>query len=183
MKFYSSIRLEIRRGTTIKENNDEKIVGNRTKINIVKNKVAPPFMKSEFNIIFGLGIDKLGEMLELGVKHEIIELKGSWYNYGDLKLGQGTNNAKKTLLEKENRELLIKIYKSVRKAVFENYDNEFKYSVLELPSDVYDVSSVDKKNEGKIEKKEESNSAEKPESKAASEKNPKKNIKIKKSVA
>ena len=92
LKFYSSVRLEVRRAEAIKQGND--IVGNRTKIKIVKNKVAPPFRTAEVDIMYGEGISKEGETVDLGVELDIVQKSGSWYAYGDERLGQGRENAK-----------------------------------------------------------------------------------------
>jgi len=97
LKFYSSIRLEIRRVATIKEGDQN--IGNRTKAKIVKNKMAPPFREAHFDINFGLGISREGELLDLGVEHEIVEKSGSWFSYGNERLGQGRENSKVFLRE------------------------------------------------------------------------------------
>ena len=102
LKFYSSIRIDIRRSSQIKEG--EEVVGNRTKVKIVKNKVAPPFKRAEFDIMYGEGISKVGEILDLGVEMGIIKKSGSWFSYGDVKLGQGRDGVK--ALIKDNPELL-----------------------------------------------------------------------------
>ncbi len=114
LKFYSTIRIDIRKsGALIKQKDD--IVGTHTKIKVVKNKVAPPFKEAEFDIIYGKGIDKIGDMLDLGVKYGIVEKSGSWFSYGTERLGQGKENARDFLasrndllepLEKELREKL-----------------------------------------------------------------------------
>jgi recombination protein RecA len=102
LKFYSSIRVDIRRSSQIK--NGDEVIGNRTKIKIVKNKVAPPFKRAEFDIMYGEGISKVGEILDIGVEMGIIKKSGSWFSYGDTKLGQGRDGVK--MLLKDNPELL-----------------------------------------------------------------------------
>ncbi len=110
LKFYSSVRLEVRRAESIKQGND--IVGNRTKIKVVKNKVAPPFKTAEVDIMYGEGISKEGEIIDIGVEKEIVQKSGSWYAYGDERLGQGRENAKEFL--KENPEVQAEIAQKIR---------------------------------------------------------------------
>ena len=95
LKFYSSVRVDIRRSSAIK--NADKVLGNRTRVKIVKNKVAPPFQQAEFDIMYGEGISKTGEIIDLGVEMNIISKSGSWYSYGDTKLGQGRDSVKEIL--------------------------------------------------------------------------------------
>lgn len=110
LKFYSSVRLEVRRAETIKQGTD--MVGNRTKIKVVKNKVAPPFRTAEVDIMFGEGISKEGETVDIGVELDIVQKSGSWYAYGDERLGQGRENAKQFL--KENPAILEEIANKIR---------------------------------------------------------------------
>jgi recombination protein RecA len=115
LKFYSSVRIDIRRATQIKDG--EHMVGNRTRAKVVKNKVAPPFRVAEFDIIFGEGISKLGEIIDLGVDNGIIKKSGSWFSYGDIKLGQGRDAVKSLLAD--NPELAEELEKLVRAALKE----------------------------------------------------------------
>lgn len=109
LKFYASIRIDIRRATQIKDG--EEITGNRTRVKIVKNKVAPPFKKAEFDIMYGLGISKVGEIIDLGVDYEVIKKAGSWFSYGDTKLGQGRDAVKQLLLD--NPELMTELEQKI----------------------------------------------------------------------
>ncbi len=97
LKFYASIRIDVRKGTALKDG--EEATGNRTKVKIVKNKMAPPFKKTEFDIVFGEGISKVGEIIDIGVESGLIKKSGSWFSYGDQKLGQGRDAVKAALLE------------------------------------------------------------------------------------
>ncbi|GKU24736.1 recombinase RecA [Clostridium folliculivorans] len=110
LKFYASIRMDIRRIDSIKQG--ESIVGNRTRIKIVKNKVAPPFKQAEFDIMYAEGISKTGNLVDVGVKDEIIQKSGAWFSYGDVRLGQGRENAKQFL--KENPEIAFEIENKIR---------------------------------------------------------------------
>jgi len=113
LKFYSSVRVDIRRSSQIK--NGEEVIGNRTKVKIVKNKVAPPFRKVEFDIMYGKGISKSGEMVDMGVELNVVKKSGSWFSYGDTKLGQG-RDAVKQLIE-DNPELMDEIEGKIREAM------------------------------------------------------------------
>jgi recombination protein RecA len=115
LKFYTSIRVDIRRMNQIKEG--EKIVGNRVRVKIVKNKVAPPFRKAEFDILYGEGISRMGEIIDLGVDHGIIKKSGSWFSYGDTKLGQGRDAVKKLL--EDNPELSDELEKGINQKLAE----------------------------------------------------------------
>ena len=110
LKFYSSIRIDIRRMTQIKDG--QEVIGNRTKVKVVKNKVASPFKVAEFDIVYGEGISRTGDLLDLGVEQEIIDKSGAWYSYHDERIGQGRENAKTFL--KEHPEMLMEIDRKVR---------------------------------------------------------------------
>lgn len=114
LKFYASVRLDIRRSTQIKDSNGE-IQGNRTRVKVVKNKVAPPFKTAEFDIMYGTGISKVGEIIDLGVDYEIIKKSGSWFSYGDTKLGQGRDAVKALILD--NPELLEELEQKIKEAI------------------------------------------------------------------
>lgn len=106
LKFYASIRMDIRRIGAIKDGTD--VVGNRTRVKIVKNKTAPPFREAEFDIIYGEGISGLGELIDLGVEYDILQKSGSWYSYGDDTIGQGREAAKAWFREHEEERLIVK---------------------------------------------------------------------------
>ncbi len=112
LKFYSSVRLDIRRIGALKDRDE--IVGNSTRVKVVKNKVAPPFKQVEFDIMYGEGISKTGEIIDLGVKEGIIEKSGAWFSYGDERIGQGRENAKMYL--KENENIFNEIEEKIRKS-------------------------------------------------------------------
>ena len=109
LKFYTSVRMEIRRVTTIKDGQDA--VGNRTRVKVVKNKVAPPFKQTEFDIMYNQGISYEGDIIDLALKAEVVQKMGSWFSYGDNKIGQGRENAKQFLIdnEKERNEIVEKV--------------------------------------------------------------------------
>ncbi len=113
LKFYASVRLDIRRIAQIKDNDE--VAGNRVKVKIVKNKVAPPFRIAEFDVMFGQGISKVGEIVDLGVEYSIIKKAGSWYSYGDTKLGQGRDAVKQLLMD--NPELSDELEGKIKDAV------------------------------------------------------------------
>ncbi|NND63761.1 MAG: recombinase RecA [Flavobacteriaceae bacterium] len=114
LKFYASVRLDIRRSTQIKNSNSD-VLGNKTRVKIVKNKVAPPFKTAEFDIMYGLGISKVGEIIDLGVDYEIIKKSGSWFSYDDTKLGQGRDAVKSLLLD--NPELMDELEQKIKEAI------------------------------------------------------------------
>ena len=110
LKFYASVRIDIRRMSVIKDGEEQ--LGTRTKVKVVKNKVAPPFKKAEFDIMFGEGISKMSELIDVGVKLGIVQKSGAWFNYGDIRLGQGRDNAKQFL--KDNPEIANDIEGQIR---------------------------------------------------------------------
>lgn len=110
LKFYASVRLDIRRTGQIKDRDD--IVGNATRVKVVKNKVAPPFKQVEFDIMYGEGVSKIGELLDIGVKAGLVEKSGAWFSYDSVRIGQGRENAKTFL--KENPELATRLEKAIR---------------------------------------------------------------------
>jgi recombination protein RecA len=114
LKFYASVRLDIRRSTQIKDT-DGNVQGNKTRVKVVKNKVAPPFRTTEFDIMYGEGISKVGEIIDLGVEYEIVKKSGSWFSYGDTKLGQGRDAVKNLLLD--NPELFEELDGKIREAI------------------------------------------------------------------
>jgi recombination protein RecA len=114
LKFYASVRLDIRRSTQIKDS-DSNAMGNKTRVKVVKNKVAPPFKQVEFDIIYGEGISKVGEIIDLGVDFEIIKKAGSWFSYDETKLGQGRDAVKALLLD--NPELMDELEKKIKDAI------------------------------------------------------------------
>jgi len=113
LKFYASVRLDIRRRTQIKDG--DKVIGNSTKVKVVKNKVAPPFQITEFDIMYGLGISKVGEILDIGVELGIVKKSGSWFSYGETKLGQGRDAVKGLI--KDNPELAEELEAKIKSAI------------------------------------------------------------------
>jgi len=117
LKFYATVRLDIRRSTQIKNSNGD-VLGNKTRVKVVKNKVAPPFRLAEFDIMYGQGVSKVGEILDIAVEHEIVKKSGSWFSYQDTKLGQG-RDAVKTII-KDNPELMDELEDKIKAAIAEN---------------------------------------------------------------
>ncbi|AFU68275.1 DNA repair/recombination protein RecA [Psychroflexus torquis ATCC 700755] len=117
LKFYASVRLDIRRSTQIKNSNSD-VLGNKTRVKVVKNKVAPPFKMAEFDIMYGTGVSKIGEIIDIGVDYEIIKKAGSWFSYEETKLGQGRDAVKTLLLDNPElmEELEVKIIKAIKVA-------------------------------------------------------------------
>ena len=113
LKFYASIRIDIRRIASLKDG--ETVVGSRTKVKVVKNKVASPFRQAEFDITYGEGISRVGELIDMGIEAKLVEKSGAWLSYGDLRIGQGRENAKQFL--KENPDLATEIERKIRQHI------------------------------------------------------------------
>lgn len=120
LKFYSTLRLDIRKFDTIKKN--DVVIGNRTRVKVVKNKVAPPFRQAEFDIMYGEGISRAGEIVDIASQYGIIEKAGSWYSYNDMKIGQGRENVKQFLLD--NQEMMEEIEGQVRRTLLKSHVSE-----------------------------------------------------------
>ena len=127
LKYYASVRMDIRRVEAIKQ--DGEVVGNRTRVKVVKNKVAPPFREAEFDIVYGKGISKEGSVLDLAVTLDIIEKAGSWFSYNGEKIGQGRENVKKLLAEDP------KFMAEVEKKVRDNFNKAFENALAETEVD------------------------------------------------
>ena len=110
LKFYSSVRLDIRRIAALKDG--DKVIGNRTRVKVVKNKLAPPFRECEFDIIYGKGISKVGDLLDLGVANEVVQKSGTWFSFGEHRMGQGRENSKTFLLD--NPDIAAEIEQQIR---------------------------------------------------------------------
>lgn len=134
LKFYASIRLDVRKRETIKQGND--VIGTRTKVKVAKNKVAPPFKEAEFDIVYGQGISREGIIVDLGVELDVINKSGTWFSYGDNRLGQGRENAKQIL--KENKQLADEIENKIRQLLIED-----KASIPSVIDDGEDEDIVD----------------------------------------
>jgi recombination protein RecA len=117
LKFYASVRLDIRRSTQIKSS-DGTVQGNKTRVKVVKNKVAPPFKTAEFDIMYGEGVSKVGEILDIAVENEIIKKSGSWFSYEDTKLGQGRDAVK--IIIKDNPELMDELEEKIKVVISSN---------------------------------------------------------------
>ncbi len=117
LKFYASVRIDIRRSTQIKNSNGD-VLGNKTRVKVVKNKVAPPFRLAEFDIMYGEGVSKVGEILDIAVEHEVVKKSGSWFSYQDTKLGQGRDAVK--IIIKDNPELMDELEEKIKAIITEN---------------------------------------------------------------
>ena len=146
LKFYSTVRIDVRKGEAIK-GADSEILGNRTKIKIVKNKVAPPFKIAEVDIMFGEGISKIGETLDFAVDLNIINKSGSWFSYNGERLGQGRENIKKVF--EENEELYNEIYHLVREKIMnksnksDTADENINHDINELDLGIETLGEVE----------------------------------------
>jgi recombination protein RecA len=135
LKFYASVRMDIRRIDSIKQG--EEMIGNRTRVKVIKNKIAPPFKQAEFDIMYNEGISKQGNIIDVGVKEEIVQKSGAWFSYGEIRLGQGRENAKQYL--KENPDIEMEIETKIR----EKYELPLKKS--KTNNDEKDNSEKEKK--------------------------------------
>ncbi|MEC5422621.1 recombinase RecA [Virgibacillus sp. C22-A2] len=135
LKFYSSVRLEVRRAETLKQGNE--MVGNRARIKVVKNKVAPPFKQAEVDIMYGEGISKEGEILDIGSELDIVLKSGAWYSYNEERIGQGRENAKQFL--KENKNMMAEIHESIREHYKLDEEKEEKQEKQESGQETLDV--------------------------------------------
>ena len=149
LKFYASVRLDIRRIETLKQNGE--VYGNRVRVKVVKNKVAPPFREAEFDIIYGKGISRSGNILDLAVNLDIVEKSGAWFSYNGERIGQGRENVKKYL--EDNPELMDEIEKKVR----DNFDTAFENSLTEgkIAENSEDSSTPDENEEDDFDESEE----------------------------
>ena len=151
LKFYSSVRIEVRSGEQIKEG--DKVIGRRTKCKVVKNKVAPPFTVCEFDMIFGEGISKIGEIIDMGVELDIIKKSGSWFSYNDMKIGQGKESVKKWL--QENKDILDEIEGKIRAEADAVFKKQMDGSASEEADGGQEDKQEDKQEDAKEEAKEE----------------------------
>jgi recombination protein RecA len=126
LKFYASVRLDIRRIGAIK--NGDEVVGNETRVKVVKNKVAPPFRNAEFEILYGEGVSREGELVDLGVAHELVQKSGSWYSYGGDRIGQGKDNVRGYL--KEHPEIADALEAKIREKCFVSHSTALKLASL-----------------------------------------------------
>ena len=138
LKFYASVRLDIRRTGSIKKGDE--IIGNETRVKVVKNKVSPPFKSAEFDILYGEGTSREGEILDLGVTHGFVEKSGAWYSYNGERIGQGKDNAREYLREKP--ELALEIENRIREAVGVSTRGE-------APQPVVDTEGAESVSEGR----------------------------------
>ncbi len=143
LKFYSSVRIDVRRVEALK--NGGEVVGNRTRAKVVKNKVAPPFREAEFDIMYGEGITKEGELIDLGVKLDLVQKAGSWFSMGETRIGQGRDAAKKYLIE--NPEVAARLEADIRKNFDKLMGNQSRIAAAKAAGRAVDVSADDFKDE------------------------------------
>jgi len=136
LKFYASVRLDIRRIGAVKEGDN--VIGSETRVKVVKNKIAAPFKQAEFQILYGEGINFYGELVDLGVKHKLIEKAGAWYSYNGEKIGQGKANASNFL--KENKPMAAEIEKLLRETLLNNQDGTPDFTLDENDSNAVETS-------------------------------------------
>lgn len=163
LKFYASVRIEVRSGEQIKDG--DKIIGRRTKCKVVKNKVAPPFTVCEFDMIFGEGISKIGEIIDMGVELDIIKKSGSWFSYQDMKIGQGKESVKKWL--QENKDVLDEIEAKIRAEAESVFKKQMGDGETESADDGDESQESTEKQDKKTAKTEESSEKEEKEGKTA----------------
>lgn len=163
LKFYASVRIEVRSGEQIKDG--DKIIGRRTKCKVVKNKVAPPFTVCEFDMIFGEGISKIGEIIDMGVELDIIKKSGSWFSYQDMKIGQGKESVKKWL--QENKDVLDEIEAKIRAEAESVFKKQMGDGEAESADDGDESQESTEKQDKKTAKTEESSEKEEKEGKTA----------------
>ena len=143
LKFYASVRIDVRRVETLKSGGE--MIGNRTRAKVVKNKVAPPFREAEFDIMYGEGIARLGELVDLGVKLDLVQKAGSWFSMGEIRIGQGRDAAKKYLIE--NPEVAAKLEADIRKNFDKLMGNQSRIAAAKAAGRAVDVSADDFKDE------------------------------------
>jgi len=143
LKFYSSVRIDVRRVEALK--NGSEVVGSRTRAKVVKNKVAPPFREAEFDIMYGEGIARLGELVDLGVRLDLVQKAGSWFSMGEVRIGQGRDAAKKYLIE--NPEVAAKLEADIRKNFDKLMGNQSRIAAAKAAGRAVDVSADDFKDE------------------------------------
>ena len=132
LKFYASVRMDIRKIENIKQDGD--VVGNRVRVKVVKNKVAPPFREAEFDIVYGKGISKSGNILDLGINLGLVEKSGSWFGYNGTRIGQGRENAKKYL--EDNPEIMKEIEEKIRNNFNEAFEQSLGEEVIDEEQDI-----------------------------------------------
>ncbi|MCM1298903.1 MAG: recombinase RecA [Firmicutes bacterium] len=168
LKFYASVRIEVRSGEQLKEG--DKVIGRRTKCKVVKNKVAPPFTTCEFDMIFGEGISKLGEIVDMAVELDIIKKSGSWFSYQDMKVGQGRESVKKWL--QENSDILDEVEAKIRAEADSVFKKQMEGKAEEEPDKTPDGAAADKAEEQREAKTEEKEAKSSKKAAAKSKKKP-----------